>query len=392
MKFDIIKPRLPLIILIIIIITGFILRMGLALEIPTKKLSGDAKNYDIMTKQILEKGVYGYLSDKPNSKVTPGYPMFLALIYKIFGYTNGSPFTVIRIIQAILGTASIFLIFLIGSYTVNRRVGILSALFYAFYPPYIQSVSFILTEVIYTFLFLLYFWIQLKALETKNKWVSITAGAAFALTVLTRPVIFPLIIVPFIYQWFVTKDKKIVQSFIYTLIGMIVLMIPWWVRNILVFGKIILLSSGSGNPMYAGVFPHMVGWTPVPEDKQFESAVKAVINGFLTQPITYLRWFTIEKIYIMFKKPWYDHATMRTILNMHYFIAIIGSIGIPLAIVEKRIRYISLYIVLLIGLQLMFIPEPRYIYPIMPFFMILTAYIIDYLFIESRKKEIEKSC
>jgi len=373
MKFNKIKSQLPLIILIVIIIIGFTLRIGLALEIP-KKFSGDAKNYDIMAKQFLDKGFLGYFSDKPNSKVTPTYPLFLAGIYKVFGYSSGSPFTAVRIVQAFLSTLCILIIYLIGSHTVNRRVGILSALFYAFYPPYIQSVSFILTEVIYTFLFLLYFWIQLKSLESKNKWVSLCAGAVFALAVLTRPMLFPLFIVPFIYQWFVIKDKKIIKSFVYTLTGMIIIMMPWWIRNILVFGKVILLSSGSGNPMYAGVFPHM-------------QAIKAIINGFLTQPITYLKWFTVEKIYLMFKKPWYDHASMHMLLNMHYFIAIIGAVGIPLSIVEKRIRYISLYIILLLGIQLMFLPEPRYVYPIMPFFMILTAYILDYLFIESRKKQ-----
>jgi len=387
MKLDRIKAQLPLIILILIIITGFALRMGLALEVPKKQLGGDAKNYDIMTKQFLDKGFLGYLSDKPNTKVTPGYPLFLAGVYKIFGYSNGSPIAVVKIIQAFLGTLSILLIYFIGLYTVNRRVGILSALFYAFYPPYIQSVSFILTEVIYTFLFLLYFVVQLKALESKNKWVSLLAGVVFSIAVLVRPMIFPLIIVPFIYQWFVTKDKKIIQSFAYTLVGIIIVMSPWWIRNILVFGKLILLSSGSANPMYAGAFPYMQGWTYVPEEKQLESAIKAIINGFLTQPVTYFKWFTVGKIYIMFKKPWYDHASMHAILNMHYFIAIIGALGIPLSIVEKRIRYISLYIILLLGIQLMFIPEARYVYPIMPFFMILTAYILDYLFIDSRKKE-----
>lgn len=387
MTFDAVKARWVGITLMLILLIGFILRIGFAIEGPIRNPSADARNYDAMARQFLDKGFLGYNSDKPNAKVPPVYPLFLAGIYKAFGYSNESPLAAVRIIQAILGTLSILIIFFIGTHTVNDRVGVLSAFFYALYPPYVQSVSLVLTEVIYTFLFLLYFLIQLKALKSKNKWVSIAAGIVFALAVLTRPMLFPLFIVPFIYEWFVTKDKKIFRSFIYTLAAMVVTMMPWWIRNNITFGKVILLSSGSGNPMYAGAFPHMQGWTYVPEDKQFESAVKAVINGFLTQPITYLKWFTIEKIFIMFKKPWYDHYLLRAILNMHYFIAIIGSIGIPLAIVEKKIRYISLYIILLLGIQLAFLPEARYLYPILPFFMILTAYILDYLFIESRRKD-----
>ena len=37
----------------------------------------DAAQYEITVKQLIDRGVYGYDSTKPNAYVSPGYPLFL---------------------------------------------------------------------------------------------------------------------------------------------------------------------------------------------------------------------------------------------------------------------------------------------------------------------------
>lgn len=44
-----------------------------------------------MARQFLDKGFLGYMSSRPNAYITPGYPLFLALIYKLYGYAQGVP-------------------------------------------------------------------------------------------------------------------------------------------------------------------------------------------------------------------------------------------------------------------------------------------------------------
>jgi 4-amino-4-deoxy-L-arabinose transferase-like glycosyltransferase len=386
-KLHISKQTIVITLLLSIMIIGLILRLTFVYG-EQIKFSADAKNYDIMVKQYLDKGFMGYQSDKPNARVTPGYPLFLSVIYKTFGYQNESPFTAVRFTQAILGMLSILLIYLIGSHTINRRVGLLAALLYAVYPPYLQSISLLLTEVLYTFFFLLYFWVQLKALKSMNKWLHLIAGCVFALAILTRPLIFPLLAVPFIYQWFVTKDRKLIISFLYSLAGMIVIMLPWWIRNYIDFHKIILLCNGGANALYAGAFPYMKGWVYVPAGQQFIAGVRAIINGFITTPIEYLSWFTLGKLNITFSNPWYDYNSYRSLLCLHSAILTLGTLGIIFSIFAKKLRLIVLYIILLTGMQLLFIPERRYAYPILPLFILLAAFIIDYIFIQSRKNSV----
>lgn len=379
------KKQIKIILLIAIIFIGFFLRFEFATQHVSSIFSPDEINYDKMARQFLDKGFLGYLSDKPNAAVTPGYPLFLSSVYKTFGYKEGSPFTAVRIIQALFGTASIFLIYLIGAKTINARVGLFSAALYAIYPPFNQSVSFILTEVLYTFFFLLYFWFQIKALESDGIWINIGAGLIFGTAVLIRPALFPLFIVPFVYDWVIKRDKKVIKNFAYTLTAVVLIMIPWWIRNYIVLGNVVLLSSGSANPLYAGAFPYMKGLKYIPDEKQFRAAVDTIVNGFLTQPLLYLRWFTVGKLTVIFQKPWFDNAFLRPLLFLHYAILSLGSIGAIYSTLEKRLRYITVYILLLISMQLMFVPDPRYAYTIMPFIIVLTAFVIDYLFIESRK-------
>lgn len=384
-NFKLSKQSIITFLLFLTIIAGFYMRIMYVYKEPPK-FSADAVSYDAMTKQFIEKGILGYKSDKPNANVTPGYPLFLAAVYSTAGYQKHEPFTAVRLVQAVLGTASIFLIYLIGTHVANRKVGLIAAVIYAVYPTFLYSISLLLTEVLYTFLFLLYFWLQLKALQSMNRWLSIAAGAAFALAVLTRPAIFPLFIVPFVYQWIVTREKKVISSFIYTTAAVVVCMLPWWIRNFVDFGKVILLSTGSANPLYVGAFPHMQGWKYVPREQQFSKGIEVIINGFLTQPIVYLKWFTLGKLNIIFGKPWFDHYLFKTFLPVHQIIMVLGWLGVILAVLEKRIRFIALYIILMTGIQLMFIPERRYAYSIIPLLIVLSAYILDYLFFSSQKK------
>ncbi|WP_082053634.1 glycosyltransferase family 39 protein [Gordoniibacillus kamchatkensis] len=128
-------------------------------------LEGDAFFYDKEAKQILDNFVIGYNSTSPNSFVTPGFPIFLAIIYKVFGVH----LTFVRDIQVILSVITIYICYCIsGRYLKSPYTELVAALM-TFYPSFIYANGLILTEVLFTFLFLLFVFIFIKAMENIEK-------------------------------------------------------------------------------------------------------------------------------------------------------------------------------------------------------------------------------
>jgi asparagine N-glycosylation enzyme membrane subunit Stt3 len=110
--------------LLIVFLIALVLRMAFVFKMEQPQLKNDAYNYDVMTKNFLDKGYWGYTDSyslkrpalKPNAVITPGYPMFLAAIYSVTGYKDVSPLQAVRTIQAILGALTYLRLF----FRVNR--------------------------------------------------------------------------------------------------------------------------------------------------------------------------------------------------------------------------------------------------------------------------------
>ncbi|MCX7711727.1 MAG: glycosyltransferase family 39 protein [Clostridia bacterium] len=385
---------LEIILVLILFSIAVLIRLKYVLTMNHPPLVTDAYNYDVMTKQFLEKGFLGYLSNKPNAYITPGYPLFLAAIYSFFGYQSGSPLLQVRIIQAILGSLTCIIVYFMGKRLKNKTVGFIAGFLYALYPPFAWSNTLILTETIYNFFFLGYLYLQTRILENKSRMQSFLCGIVFALAVLIRPLIFPLLIIPFILSYFFDSrhDKRLVNLFLYAFGGMVLVMSPWWIRNIVVMNKFILLATQTGNPFIAGCFPYFENMdnTRYNVSNQLLEGIRIIAEGFRTKPILYLKWFTIGKFNCLFSYPWYyapaEFTFLRSIWLIHYVALVLGWLGVLYTLVRNRLRLIGLYVIFLTALQFLFIPDARYAYSIFPLLMILTGYLVDYLLLHSVEK------
>lgn len=349
-------------------------------------LSHDAINYDAMARQFLNNGVLGYMSQKPNAYVTPGYPIFLSVIYSIFGYDSASRFMQVRVAQAVLGAATCILIFAIAKRLFNSRASIFALFISAVYPTFVWAPSLILTEVLYTFLFVLYIYIQIYAIDKSTKFSSILSGAVFALAVLVRPLMFPLFFIPFIMHYLTTGNKTAFRQLAAAIIGVVLTMMPWWIRNYISLHKIVVLATQTGNPLIAGTFPYFthIDYSRYQVENQFAEGLRLIWNGFISNPMLYLKWYTVGKFNYIFGKMWLDmpaEATfMRSFTFIHYFIVVMGWLGAVFTIIKKKLNIISVFLVALTIMQLAFVPEPRYAYALMPLLIILAAYLTDYIF------------
>src|SRR6185295_17737755 len=80
-------------------------RLFIALRLPNDE-PGDGRVYSQIARNVLEQHVYSHDSQPPYAPSLirlPGYPLFLAGVYKIFGVGYN---TAVRVVQAVIDTAT----------------------------------------------------------------------------------------------------------------------------------------------------------------------------------------------------------------------------------------------------------------------------------------------
>lgn len=99
----------------LLLLTAFSFRFTVALSLPND-IPEDARVYAQMARNLLEQHVYSHASVPPYQPSLirlPGYPIFLAAIYSVFGHWNN---TAVRIVQALLDTLTCALVAMIAYY------------------------------------------------------------------------------------------------------------------------------------------------------------------------------------------------------------------------------------------------------------------------------------
>jgi 4-amino-4-deoxy-L-arabinose transferase-like glycosyltransferase len=142
----------------LLLVTAFSFRFCVAHFLPNDNPE-DGRVYAQLARNLLEQHVYSHLDQPPyppSISRLPGYPIFLAAIYSVFGHANN---TAVRIAQALLDTASCALIALIAYYwepdEKRKRVAAIVALALAAVCPFTTIyVATILTEIPTIFLML----------------------------------------------------------------------------------------------------------------------------------------------------------------------------------------------------------------------------------------------
>ncbi len=397
------KKRTTLYLMIAIILLSFLMRAAFfVINIKKFGLYGDALNYHIMARQLVETGIYGYSiegvpSKISNAYVTPGFPLiFSCVVY--FIKNHYLQINAMRLLQVIAGGLTpLAAFFFIKNLLKRNDAAILTAFFVAIYSSYVESPVRILTEVFALFTMMLYFYFITVGIRKQKNYLIFLSGLIFAVHILIRPAMLPLFPLPFIYIYFRKNDYKyrvqkadVVRFFIIAALGFTITMIPWWVRNYVSLNKIVLTATQSGHPMLAGSYPYKISSKDLFKDYYVHHsqndtahmaafAKKRIITGFRTQPLLFLKWYTIGKIEYIFKFPWlYGNLNSKVFdLVFHYILIFGGLIAMIINSIRERIhRFISIYFLIFLGIHLIFIPVTRYNYQFMFFFMLEFAVLV----------------
>lgn len=373
------------VLLLVIVVLAAWLRIDFAASV-SHRVSHDTIHYDIMVRQWLEEGIYAYKDTKPNAQVTPGYPLFMAAVYKLVDYTEHDPFPYIRYAQTLMGTAMVVLIYLIARRLSGPWTGLIAAAAAAVYPSFIWATGAILTETQAALLFTLYLYLQLIAFDGKKAVHALLAGAVMGLTVLTRPEFLLLTGVSYLFFWLWRRETaRTVKLLLFTILGALLVLSPWVIRNMVTLHEVVVAST-QVNPFAAGTYPdknYEDGLVDRHGKTQMEVAMERLKVGFSTKPWEFAKWYTVGKLKYIYSKMFYGsgHQPYYPVIPYgRWFHTAIVGMGIIscLALLRKWRQPAALIVVLLAVItvtRLAFVPEYRYNFTAMPLLIIIDSIV-----------------
>lgn len=225
----------------------------------------------------------------------PLYPAFLAILFRFSGDTR----FVSGIAQSLLDTCNIALLYAITQRLFRLpRVSLLAAFLYALYPEAIELTRSLFSEILFLFLSGLGIYILLDPREQKSYFSLFFAGLFLGLAALTREILayFILLIVPL---WFLLASlPRYRQAIVHAIIflgGVLVILMPWIVRNWQIENRFLLVStSGEYNIVNdnARIVRRILNRTPQAERKvdplEFPHSLREV-NKVLKQQVPGVR-------------------------------------------------------------------------------------------------------
>ncbi|WP_052339372.1 ArnT family glycosyltransferase [Gorillibacterium massiliense] len=370
-----------------ILVIALWIRLDFVLHYVFPAVNFDQLNYTNMTVQLLDKGIYGYMSDIANSRVTPGFPIFMAIIFKVFGYGDiDRILQIVRIIQCFVAIIGIWYIYRIGARLFSRMTGLLAAVFASLYAPFVFITGLILTETLFLAFFLAAIYYQVRIIQENKLRDHIIAGVLIGVSVLIRPNSALAAVIPYVFLW-AQHRKLFLRQILFAIGAFVVVMLPWWVRNAITFHAFIpIAQNASGNAFLAGTNPYgmyPVDWNKVKETSQSQEGWRRIKEGVQDAPLIWLKWFTMGKFSTMFIETFYGgfysayidpvygrflHRFHKILIYAGFFFALTGGA------VKRKVLFLSAHLFVLLAVQLMFIPESRYTIPMFPFLMLLTAW------------------
>lgn len=295
---------------------------------------------------------------KPDSFVTPGYPLFLALV----GNPQPDEHYLHRVVmvQAALGVLSVLLMFLISARFLPAGGALAAALLTAISPHLAIISVYLLTESLFVFLLFSAIYSLIRALESRRTWAWILSGLLWGLASLVRPVaqfVPVLILLAVALPRFRTHFKPAALLFA----GFLAMQAPWQLRNLSIPTDpnepslmVAFLNYGAyPNFMYEGrIESYGIPYRFDPDKARIEHDLPSVLghiaSRFRQQPLTYLRWYLIGKpgfflswtnidgqgdilVYSVARTPYLDDARFHWLrliaLLLHWPLMLLGLAG-----------------------------------------------------------------
>jgi len=342
---------------------------------------------------------------------TPGYPMFIAALYTVFGVKV----VAVQLAQCLLFAGTCWLVQDIGERIYSARVGLIAGLLCAVHPSLLRYVPDLHLETLLTFLFTLSTWLGCRFFEKPTLQRGVVLGVSWGLASLTKAVVllYPAV---FAVLWWLSlrrrepaaaKSTKALTPLAVALLCMGLTISPWTVRNYVVTGHFVPITTGLSDAVlrsYVFSRTEFITLAKPPytdaenevnaefralcaaqgavweaDDLQTDKILsQAMKERLLASPLAY-----VKKSFVGIFTFWYQMTSLPNSLaagGMALLAWVFAAIGLlrsrqerqPIWLVLAPILYLNLFLAALLSLG-------RYSVPVLPCLVVLAAFGVSTL-------------
>ena len=339
-----------------------------------------------------------YLKDAPSAFLQPVYSYLLAFFIRLFKLPFAYLF--VRILQACVCVSMAGMIYLIGGEVFNERSALSASFIYSIYLPFAYYSTVIWDTMIFALTISLIVWLALK-FAGQNIFRAVLLGFLLGISVLINSVI--LAFVPFLFIYWLVRFKRNFANLLVIFSLMVLVILPWSVRNSMVFRAFVPIRTGFWFNLYLGnnkdatgtVFLKQGGQIPLDYNKgityHFRPMIKALkdLNEF--EQDAYFKQRFLDQVIsnpgsfvsLLFKKAYYflwfnPYEANNLFWAFEYaFILIFAVFGFYEAYREKK--RVGLFLLLFIPFTLVYsLTGPffnwKYRLPVEPYLIVLAGY------------------
>lgn len=353
---------------------------------------GDAATYNDYAIAILETPDYltNYESKRP-----PVYPTVIAIVYQIVGINN---YFAMKILNGIFIAFACVITYLIGREVFNSAIiSLFSALWCATYSHFLFISSTLLRESLLILLIVSISYITIKYIKSSQNKYLYYLILLMGILVHTDPKFLALIPVPIIAMMFTSPDGSLkkykITKDLFIYFGLIVLLlVPWTVRNYWVYDRFVLLTPHLGSKLALDP-PRLV-------EKYYEDVDRAdlfnkqysikekigfKLNAVPFQFLDFWRFARFSGEYrpfpdVRYEKQWSDAHNISLTIQFGLLLPMF-LYGLK-QLLEKKNNYLLMLILPILTLNIIHViqhAKPRYRIPIEPLIFLIAFFGISEL-------------
>jgi len=227
-----------------IFVVALLVRVSALLTLPPPPLDTSAQIAYWGGAQILTHGK-GFSDPSYPVYAPPGYAIFIATCLKLFG----ADLMPVKIVQCVLDSLSLVVIFVIMKDIFGTQTGLFSAVLMAIYPFSIYLSISVASEPLFTFLLSIFALLACYAIRFQNIYYFCGAGVLLALATLTRATTqyLPIIIFfPVMFISFKKRTKDLLRAYGAFIVAFAIVMSPWALRNYAVLSDFVPVGTAGG--------------------------------------------------------------------------------------------------------------------------------------------------
>lgn len=360
---------------------ALLVRVGFVLMLQDGFYFLDSVEYSSAAVSLLTQGELGEIYQRP-----PAYPVFLALIYLLFGES----ILAVRLVESAMGALLSVLIAMIATRISGQAVGMLAGTLWSIYPLGIFIAGLVYPATLMTFLLACGVLCLLPYAERQFSPLRVfITGVVWGVATLTIPITLSTLLAVSLWLLYWAGSKRF--SLISLLVaGAALVVVPWIIRDFHVYGDLVVVE-----PRATGHLPSVANRNTGAVENSFTALLKQpeVLAGhfgdqfknFWTiypDPITDAELRTkyhemdprVVRATIFSSNTLANFVTVLTTGPLFFFAAI-GAFGMLLE--QSRRRELSFLLAVIFSFAVgysIFLGKMRYRIPIEPYIVILSAY------------------